>query len=146
MDSSKNKASQWSWQRELLPLKGHQQGPSTSQSGPYLRNDAEKILHSLCETSLRFFVYLYQVLNRRPLTIEGYRTAIFDKLGPAGHHIPQARTLTGYSPVFLSDRPYVPGIFQNGTFSVVLNELRKASFEPMRDTASNIFSLKLLSC
>ena len=27
----------------LLPLKGHQQGPSTSQSGPYLRNDAEKI-------------------------------------------------------------------------------------------------------
>ena len=28
---------------QLLPLKGHQQGPSTSQSGPYLRNDAEKI-------------------------------------------------------------------------------------------------------
>ena len=31
------------WQTELLPLKGHQQGPSTSQSGPYLRNGAEKI-------------------------------------------------------------------------------------------------------
>ena len=31
------------WQRELLPLRGHQQGPSTSQSGPYLRNGAEKI-------------------------------------------------------------------------------------------------------
>ena len=42
-DSSKNKASMWRWQRELLPLKGHQQGPSTSQSGPYLRNGAEKI-------------------------------------------------------------------------------------------------------
>ena len=28
---------------ELLPLKGHQQGPSTSQSGPYLRCGAEKI-------------------------------------------------------------------------------------------------------
>ena len=38
-----NKASLWRWQRELLPLKGHQQGPSTSQSGPYLRNGAEKI-------------------------------------------------------------------------------------------------------
>ena len=35
VDSSKNKASLWRWQRELLPLKGHQQGPSTSQSGPY---------------------------------------------------------------------------------------------------------------
>ena len=27
----------------LLPLRGHQQGPSTSQSGPYLRNGAEKL-------------------------------------------------------------------------------------------------------
>ena len=43
VDSSKNKASLWRWQKELLPLKGHQQGPSTSQSGPYLRNGAEKI-------------------------------------------------------------------------------------------------------
>ena len=43
VDSSKNKASLWRWQRELLPLRDHQQGPSTSQSGPYLRNGAEKI-------------------------------------------------------------------------------------------------------
>ena len=43
VDSSKNKASLWRWQRELLPLRGHQQGPSTSQSGLYLRNGAEKI-------------------------------------------------------------------------------------------------------
>ena len=28
---------------ELLPLSGLQQGPSTSQSGPYLKNGAEKI-------------------------------------------------------------------------------------------------------
>ena len=43
VDSSKNKASLWRWHRELLPLRDHQQGPSTSQSGPYLRNGAEKI-------------------------------------------------------------------------------------------------------
>ena len=43
VDSSKNKASLLKWHRELLPLRGHQQGPSTSQSGPYLRNGAEKI-------------------------------------------------------------------------------------------------------
>ena len=42
VDSSKNKASLWRWQRELLPLRGYQQGPSTGQSGPYLRNGAEK--------------------------------------------------------------------------------------------------------
>ena len=43
VDSSKNKASLWRWQRELLHLSGHQQGPSTSQSRPYLKNGAEKI-------------------------------------------------------------------------------------------------------
>ena len=43
VDSSKKKASLWKWQRELLLLKGHQQGPSTSHSGPYLRNGAKKI-------------------------------------------------------------------------------------------------------
>ena len=43
VDSSKNKASVWRWQREMLPLKDHQQRPSTSQSGPYLKNGAEKI-------------------------------------------------------------------------------------------------------
>ena len=43
VDSSKNKASLWRWQRELLSLKDRQQGPSTNQSGPYLRNGAEKI-------------------------------------------------------------------------------------------------------
>ena len=42
-DNSKNKASLWRWQRELLLLSGHQQGPSTSQSGPFLKNGAEKI-------------------------------------------------------------------------------------------------------
>ena len=43
VDSSKNKASLWRWQRELLPLRDCQQRPSTSQSGPYLRDGAEKI-------------------------------------------------------------------------------------------------------
>ena len=33
VDSSKNKASLWRWQRELLHLRGHQQEPSTSQVG-----------------------------------------------------------------------------------------------------------------
>ena len=54
VDSSKNKASLWRWQRELLHLRGHQQEPSISQSGPYLRNGAEKFWW-ICETSLRLF-------------------------------------------------------------------------------------------
>ena len=33
-DNSKNKASLWRWQRELLLLSGHQQGPSIVKVGP----------------------------------------------------------------------------------------------------------------
>ena len=40
-----------------------------------------------------FFMYLYQDLNRRRSTIDGYRTAIVDTLGPAGHHIAQISDL-----------------------------------------------------
>ena len=39
----------------LMSRSGHQQEPSINQSGPFLRNGAEKFggfLHSLCETSL----------------------------------------------------------------------------------------------
>ena len=36
-------ASLWRCERELLPLRDCQQGPSTSQSWPYLRNGTEKI-------------------------------------------------------------------------------------------------------
>ena len=36
-----------------------------------------------------FFMYLYQDLNRCPSTIDGYRTAIVDTLGPTGLHISQ---------------------------------------------------------
>ena len=37
-----------------------------------------------------FFMYLYQDLNRCPSTIDGYRTAIVDTLGPTGLHISQS--------------------------------------------------------
>ena len=43
---------------------------------------------------LDFFMYLYQDLNRHPSTIDGYRTAIVDTMGPTGLHISQSSDLT----------------------------------------------------
>ena len=43
VSNSKNKVSLLKWQRELLPLKGHQQDLFTKQSGPFLKKGAEKI-------------------------------------------------------------------------------------------------------
>ena len=148
VDNSKNKASLWRWQRELLPLSGHQQGPSTGQSGPYLKNGAEKIrwfspLHLQISD---FFMYLYQDLNRRPSTIDGYRAAIVDTLGPTAQHIAHNADLHRLLSSFHGDRPKSSRNLPKWNLSVVLNELTKAPFEPMKDTDLKHLTLKLLSC
>ena len=136
VDSSKNKASLWRWQRELLPLRGRQQGPSTSQSGPYFRNGAEKIwwISPSVKQVSDFFLYLYQDLNRHPSTIDGYRTAIVDTLDPAGHHMAHNADLHRLLSSFHRDRPKSSRNLPKLNLSVVLNELTKAPFEPMKDT------------
>ena len=70
-------------------------------------------------------MYLYQYLNMRPLTIDGYRTAIVDTLGPVGPTFLKALTLTGYSPAFTG---IVPKFLNPSRVepSVVLNELTQA--------------------
>ena len=64
-------------------------------------------------------MYLYQDLNRRPSTIDGYRTAIIDTLGPAGHHIAQSSDLHRLLSSFQVSPGIVqkaPEILQNGPF------------------------------
>ena len=110
VDSSKNKASLWRWQRELLPPRGHQQGPSTSQ--------------------------------RRPSTIDGYRTANVDTLGPTGLHISLSSELNRLLSSFHRDRPKSSRNLPKWSLSVVLNELTKAPFAPMKDTDLKYLTLK----
>ena len=81
-----------------------------------------------------FFMYLYQDLNRRPSNIDGYRTAIVDTLGPAGHHIAQSSDLHRLLSSFHRDRPKSSRNLPKWNLSVVLNELTKVLFEPMKDT------------
>ena len=63
-----------------------------------------------------FFMYLYQDLNRRPSTINGYRTAIVDTLGPAGHHIAQSSDLHGLLSSFHRDHAKCSRNLLSGTF------------------------------
>ena len=93
-----------------------------------------------------FFMYLYQDPNKRPLTINGYRMAIVDTLGPTGHHISQSSDLNRLLSSFHRDRPKSSRNLPKWNFSVVLNELTKAPFEPMKDTDLQHLTLKLLSC
>ena len=71
------------------------------------------------------FMYLYQDLNRRPSTINGYRTAIVDTLGPVGHHIAQSSDLHRLLSSFHRDCPKSSRNLPKWNLSVFLNELTK---------------------
>ena len=81
-----------------------------------------------------FFMYLYQDLNRRPSTIDGYRTAIVDTFGPTAHQIAQSSDLHRLLSSFHRDRPKSSRNLPKRHLSIVLGELTKAPFEPMKDT------------
>ena len=89
-----------------------------------------------------FFMYLYQDLNRRPSTIDGYRTAIVDTLGPTAHHIAHNADLHRLLSSFHRDHPKSSRNLPKRNLSVVLNELTKAPFEPMKDTDPKHLTLK----
>ena len=89
-----------------------------------------------------FFMYLYEDLNRRPSTIDGYRTAIVDTLGPTAHHIAHNADLHRLLSSFHRDHPKSSRNLPKWNLSVVLNELTKAPFEPMKDTDLKHLTLK----
>ena len=89
-----------------------------------------------------FFMYLYQDLNKCPLTIDGYKIAIVDTLGPTGLHISQSSNLNRLLSSFHRDRPKSSRNPPTWNLSVVLNELTKAPFEPMKDSDLKHLTLK----
>ena len=96
-----------------------------------------RFLHSLCETSLRLFHVPVPRPKQAPFN-HGYRTAIVDTLGPAGHHISQSSDLNS----FHRDCPKSSRNLPKWNLSVVLNELTKAPFEPKKDTDLKHLTLK----
>ena len=87
-----------------------------------------------------FFMYLYQDLNRRPSTIDGYRTAIVDTLGPVGHHIAQSLDIHRLLSSFHRHCPKSSRNLPKWNHSVVLNELTKAPFEYERHRPQTSYS------
>ena len=89
-----------------------------------------------------FFMYLYQDLNRCPSTIDGYRTAIVESLGPKAQHIAHNADLHRLLSSFHRDSPKSSRNLPKSNLSVVLNELTKAPFESMKDTDLKHLTLK----
>ena len=76
------------------------------------------------------------------MSIDGYRTAIVDTLGPAVLHISQSSDLHRLLSSFHRDRPKSSRNLAKWNLSVVLNELIKASSGSMKDTDLKHLTLK----
>ena len=124
VDSSNNKAFLWRRQRELLPLKVHHKDHLQLKWALFEKwcreNSVDFSIPSVKQVS-DFFMYLYQDLNRRPSTIDGYRTAIVDTLGPVGLHIYQSTDLNRLLSSFHRDRSKSSRNLPKWNLSVVLN-------------------------
>ena len=89
-----------------------------------------QVFHQICQRWLTPHVDLFA--THRPSTIDGYRTAIVDTLGPAGHHISQSSDLHRLLSSFHRDRPKSSRNLPKWNLSVVLNELTPTSAAGVR--------------
>ena len=99
-----------------------------------------------------FLMYLFQDKKLQPSTIDGYRSAIADKLGNSPINISKDENLTHLLDSFHRDRPKGRRGIPSWNLSLVLHQLTKAPFEPIKEaslkhlTFKMVFLLELGSC
>ena len=79
-----------------------------------------------------FLVCLFQDRKLQPGTIDGYRSAIADKLGNSPINVSKDESLTCLLDSFHRDRPKGRRGIPSWNLSLVLHQLRKAPFEPLK--------------
>ena len=79
-----------------------------------------------------FLLHLFKERNLQPSTIEGYRTAIADMVGNDELNISKDENLTRLLDSFHRDKPKGRWGVTSWNLSLVLHQLTKAPFEPLR--------------
>ena len=82
-----------------------------------------------------FLVYLFEDRKLHPSTIDGYRSAIADKLGNLSFNISKDENLTRLLDSFHRDRPKGRRGIPSWNLSLVLHQLTKAPFEPIKEAS-----------
>ena len=80
-----------------------------------------------------FLLYLFEDKKLQPSSIDGYRSAIADKLGNTTVNISKDDNLTRLLESFHRDRPKGRRGIPSWNLSLVLHQLTKAPFEPLRE-------------
>ena len=89
-----------------------------------------------------FLLYLFQDKKLQPGTIDGYRSAIADKLGNVPLYVSKDENLTRLLDSFHRDRPKGRRGIPSLNLSLVLHQLTKAPFEPLKEASLKHLTFK----
>ena len=89
-----------------------------------------------------FLMYLFQDRKLQSSTIDGYRSAIADKLGNSPINISKDENLTRLLDSFHRDRPKGRRGIPSWNLSLVLHQLTKAPFEPIKEASLKHLTFK----
>ena len=89
-----------------------------------------------------FLMYLFEDKKLQPSTIDGYRSAIADKLGTTTVNISKDDNLTRLLESFHRDRPKGRRGVPSWNLSLVLHQLTKAPFEPLKEASLKHLTFK----
>ena len=89
-----------------------------------------------------FLTYLFEERKLQPSTIDGYRSAIADKLGSSTLNISKDENLTRLLDSFHRDRPKGRRGIPSWNLSLVLHQLTKAPFEPIKEASLKHLTFK----
>ena len=92
-----------------------------------------------------FLLYLFQDRKLQPGTIDGYRSAIADKLGNVPINVSKDENLTRLLDSFHRDRPRGRRGIPSWNLSLVLHQLTKAPFEPLKEASLKHLTVFLLA-
>ena len=89
-----------------------------------------------------FLLHLFQEKNLQPSAIDGYRSAISDKLGISFLNVSKDENLTRLLDSFHRDRPKSRRGIPSWNLSLVLHQLTKPPFEPLRKASLKHLTFK----
>ena len=89
-----------------------------------------------------FLMYLFEDRKLQPSTIDGYRSTIADKLGNSTLNISKDENLTRLLDSFHRDRPKGRRGIPSWNLSLVLHQLTKAPFEPIKEASLKYLTFK----
>ena len=93
-----------------------------------------------------FLLYLFEDRKLQPSTIDGYRSAIADKLGNSSINISKDENLTRLLDRFHRDRPKGWRGIPSWNLSLVLHQLTKAPFEPIKEASLKHLTFRTVFC